>query len=286
MTCPEPPQAFYELLPDSRHTTREGPGAVLLDWLARERVRRIRRLAGARKPVSVLDVGGGACRFANAAARAGFEVSVIEPNEKNRGYARPEVRFVSGFFSPAAVDEKKLPENTFDVVTMWHALEHLPDPAAALRTVERLLKPGGVFYVSVPDIRSLQARLGANDWAYLDVPHHRFHFTRASLDRLAGQVTFEKIRDDRFSAEYDIFGWFQTLMNRTTHAHNYFHNRFKKGRMDMDYVPHPFWTRVVTVLAPLYLAPAVFMSLASWLGRDSSCVEAAYRKPIRTTGGV
>src|SRR5436190_2159200 len=68
-----------------------------------------------------------------------------------------------------------------DAVVLWHVLEHLADPGEALRRIRRWLRPSGALVVAVPNLSSLQARIGGDRWFHQDVPRHRTQFSRAGL---------------------------------------------------------------------------------------------------------
>jgi SAM-dependent methyltransferase len=111
-------------------------------------------------------------------------------------------------------DLETLPADHFDVVTIWHVLEHLPDPARALAQVRRILKPGGLALIEVPNFGGWQGRLGGAAWFHLTVPLHLFHFEKHTLARLLVQNGLVPCRWQTFSLEYDTFGLVQTVLNR------------------------------------------------------------------------
>ena len=82
------------------------------------------------------------------------------------------------------MEEAPIDAGSYDVVTIWHVLEHLDDPGAALERIHSWLRPRGGLLVGVPNLRSLQARLGGDRWYHLDVPRHRVHFTGGGLRAL------------------------------------------------------------------------------------------------------
>lgn len=82
----------------------------------------------------------------------------------------------------------------FDVVRLWHVLEHLPDPAATLRTVRDWLKPGGELIVGIPNIRSAAHRIFRRTWSGLEYPKHLYHFTAPAIERLVQSAGFVQIR--------------------------------------------------------------------------------------------
>jgi SAM-dependent methyltransferase len=105
-------------------------------------------------------------------------------------------------------------DGPFDAITMWHVLEHLPEPLAALERAAELLAPGGRLVVSVPNNDSWQARLGGDDWLHLDIPRHIYHFTPGSLSQLVERAGFRVERIGHFYPEMEILGVLQTGLNR------------------------------------------------------------------------
>src|SRR5208337_4886157 len=83
------------------------------------------------------------------------------------------------------------PEKYFDLVTLWHVLEHMPEPLAALQQVYRLLKPGGRIVIEVPNLASVEAHWLGRHWYHLDVPFHFWHFTPRSLRTMALKAGFQ-----------------------------------------------------------------------------------------------
>ncbi len=97
---------------------------------------------------------------------------------------------------------------------MWHVLEHLPDPAAAIARAAELLRPGGRLLVSVPNVDSLQARLGGERWFHLDLPRHLFHFGPRSLSAMVERAGLQVARIGHFYPEMEVIGLVQTVLNR------------------------------------------------------------------------
>ena len=95
----------------------------------------------------LLDVGTGDGRFLATAQEAGYEVTGTEVSEAGASYARER-----GFeVHLGQIVDLDLPPGSFDVATIWHVLEHVPDPGAVLRKVHSLLRPGGILGVAVPN---------------------------------------------------------------------------------------------------------------------------------------
>ena len=109
----------------------------------------------------------------------------------------------------------KLPENSFDVITFWHVLEHLPQPRAVLERTQKLLRPGGWLFISLPNFDSLQARLFQRHWyAFDDVPRHLYHFSPRPLALLLKENGLKVCKHVFFSSrvnfhclKYSLINW-------------------------------------------------------------------------------
>lgn len=152
-------------------------------------VRLVAAAPGAR--VRICDVGCGDGAFLDAARQTGWDVAGVEINV----YARQRCvdRLGEGVVAPSFA-AARFPDESFDVVTFWHVLEHLPSPASALAEAERILKPGGVLALAVPNFGSLEAFLWRQDWIWVMAPTHFYHFTRPTLARYLARYGFAVVR--------------------------------------------------------------------------------------------
>lgn len=157
----------------------------------------------------VLDIGCGRGDFLIACRRKGWEVAGVEQETA----PIMELRESLGLEVSATSALSSLPEASFDAVTMWHVFEHMAHPRETLRQAHRLLKPGGLLVIEVPNYGSWQARMAPREWFHLDVPRHLLHFERTTLDTMLKAEGFRPDRWGTFSAEYDAFGMLQTFLN-------------------------------------------------------------------------
>jgi len=138
---------------------------------------------------SVLDVGCGSGEFLNSIKHI-YRVEGIEPEPDAVEFARRKL----GLSVQAGIlGEVALAADSHNFVTMWHALEHIPQPLEALEIVHSLLKPEGLLLIAVPNIRSFDAEYYAADWAPLDAPRHLWHFQPDSLTAVAQRAGFNRI---------------------------------------------------------------------------------------------
>jgi SAM-dependent methyltransferase len=108
----------------------------------------------------------------------------------------------------------ELKEGSFEVVTFWHVLEHLPRSQKVLERVRRLLSPGGWVFISLPNLNSLQARLFRRYWyAFDDVPRHLYHFAPRPLEILLGEQDFQDLEHRFFSPIVNIHCLKYSLIN-------------------------------------------------------------------------
>lgn len=129
--------------------------------------------ASGLKAGKILDIGCGTGYFAARMKKSGWDVTGIEPNIKAREFASG--RFGLKVVSPDAISE--LPDKSFDVITMWHVLEHFHDPFSYAKEIIRMLKPGGICVAALPNAGSTDAAFYGEHWAAYDVPRHLWHFT-------------------------------------------------------------------------------------------------------------
>lgn len=132
-------------------------------------VRQVQRVTGLRGG-RMLDVGGGTGHRAAFFQKAGFDCTVLDPDERALRVARERfgLKTISGLLETAG-----LPPGTFDLITFYHVVEHLPEPVKTLQAAGQLLRPGGWVVVLGPVITGWQSRwLGARWIGFTEAPRH------------------------------------------------------------------------------------------------------------------
>lgn len=140
------------------------------------------------KPKSrLLDIGCGTGAYLSFMKTKGFQVDGVENNSKAR-------RICNENHLNVQADEKSFDPNSFDLITLWHVLEHLPNPEKSVLTYHQLLKKEGLLIIAVPNFESHDRFYYQEDWAALDVPRHRWHFTPRGLIKTIEEIGFERIK--------------------------------------------------------------------------------------------
>ena len=149
---------------------------------------------------TLLDVGCGTGDFLKTAKDNNWIVSGIEPNAEARTIANQKTE-------NAVFDIEQLnnfESNSFDVITLWHVLEHLPDLEYQISILKKLLKPKGRLVVAVPNYKSFDASYYNQFWAAYDVPRHLWHLDQNSISKLFASIDMEieQIKPMLFDAFY------------------------------------------------------------------------------------
>lgn len=149
------------------------------------------------KKGNLLDIGAGTGDFLTQAKNAGWNCIGIEPNEKAKN-----ISISKGVSFTNTLEE--LENNSFDVITMWHVLEHVPDLENQIKTLKRLLKPNGTIIIAVPNYKSFDAKHYKSFWAAYDVPRHLWHFSIISIQKLFSKegLQLKKVKPMWFDSFY------------------------------------------------------------------------------------
>ena len=170
----------------SHSNTKKGIVNTLYHWVRSFTLRSKKRLIQKRTMLTtgtLLDVGAGTGAFIHTMQKAGWGVTGLEPDATARQNAKDQ--FSIELHTPDQLYQQ--PSSQFDVITMWHVLEHVHDLHGYLNTFHRILKPKGSLIIAVPNYTSYDADNYAEHWAAYDVPRHLYHFSPPSMDILAEQ---------------------------------------------------------------------------------------------------
>lgn len=148
----------------------------------------------------ILDIGCATGQFLHYMAARGWSSTGIEPDDQTRARAIAE-------YGLQVFPERELNAFTpgsFDVITMWHVLEHVSDLNGRIEQIKKLLKPGGTLIVAVPNCEAHDAVTYGAFWAGYDLPRHLYHFTQTDMKWLMEKSGLQiiEIIPMRFDAFY------------------------------------------------------------------------------------
>lgn len=126
---------------------------------------------------SLLDVGAGTGDFLKVAKEKGWDVYGMEPNKSASSLSSEK-----GIQLKSSLSEFE--GKQFDVVTLWHVLEHIPNLEETILQLSNLVKPNGTLIIAVPNFKSYDAKHYGKFWAAFDVPRHLWHFSKKSIESL------------------------------------------------------------------------------------------------------
>jgi 2-polyprenyl-3-methyl-5-hydroxy-6-metoxy-1,4-benzoquinol methylase len=147
---------------------------------------------------SILDVGCGTGMFLEICKNDGWNIEGIEPDEDARKIAEKQLgrTLESNILN-------SLKEKSFDIITMWHVLEHIHKLNETIKWVNKRLNPNGYLIIAVPNYKSKDAQIYQENWAAYDLPRHLYHFSKESLKELMQKNDFEIL--DRRPMYFDSF---------------------------------------------------------------------------------
>ena len=129
----------------------------------------------------LLDIGSGTGDFLSTCNNNGWHVFGVEPNKEARTISENKEE-------TAEHDLSILKEDNFDVITLWHVLEHVENLLEYIDVLKSKLKPNGFLIIAVPNYNSFDANYYKEYWAAYDVPRHLWHFSQTSIKKLFAQV--------------------------------------------------------------------------------------------------
>ena len=134
-------------------------------------------------PTSLLDYGCGTGHFLSYCNNKGLDVYGFEPDDKARDIARQQV-------GKTVESDIQLLNHTYEVITLWHVLEHVSQLSNVMQWLKEKLSGSGRLVIALPNHESYDAKLFKEHWAALDVPRHLYHFSKDSFKELTNKYGF------------------------------------------------------------------------------------------------
>ncbi|MBA4300747.1 Methyltransferase domain-containing protein [Algoriphagus alkaliphilus] len=161
---------------------------------------------------TLLDFGSGKGQFLTVAKEMGWKGIGIETARERAAFAMEKygVEVLSELYHGGIIGS-----GTFDLITLNHVLEHLPDPLNLVQELlEQNLAPNGLVYIEVPRSDSWQAKLAGANWIHWDIPRHLTHWTERGLEHEFSKIGFQKVDSRRFSIHLGVLGMLQALLSK------------------------------------------------------------------------
>ena len=236
------------------------------------RLRTIERLAPDLTVGRVLDIGSGKARFLRCALAQGWQATGLEPVrladktvEEGQG-----LTIVRDYLRADLWESEQ-----FDLITLWHVLEHLPDPLWAMQVAHNWLKKDGAIALAMPNLDSWQAKIGKGVWFHLDPPRHLHHFTPPTLKKLLEAAGFVDVKFVFPLFGLNVLGMPMTVLNRLGFSPNLLYNFLKRNRAGLPSSKGRLTIEAIlsTLALALLSAPLFFLTLAeSLLGHGGTMI--------------
>jgi SAM-dependent methyltransferase len=186
-----------------------------LRTIARPERYRLEPILSRKAGGDLLEIGPWIGVFSINAKDCGFKVDTIEMNPAAAKFLRDVARVgvVESDDPATALEQPKL----YDVITLWHSLEHLRRPWNVLQAAARRLKPGGILLVAIPNISSNQFETMGEWWLHLDAPRHLYFWPPEALQGLAtscGLTMLELSTEDRLSKILERNAWVHRIREK------------------------------------------------------------------------
>ena len=159
---------------------------------------RIRFFRGLRRQGRVLDIGCGNGYFLAACRYKGYEVQGIDVSDWAIQYATQKLGILA---HAGEINTVTLSPQSFDIITMWHFLEHTRDPRQTILKVKNWMKKDGIMIIDVPNYESTDARKNWKNWIGWQLPYHFYHFNPKALKILVEMCGFHIVKTKNYHSE-------------------------------------------------------------------------------------
>jgi 2-polyprenyl-3-methyl-5-hydroxy-6-metoxy-1,4-benzoquinol methylase len=137
-----------------------------------------------KKSGDILDFGCGTGEFLYTLQKSGWKTTGVEPSNTAREKAKESTQHT------IAKNLDEISNQSFDVITAWHVLEHVPDLTDTLHKLKAMIRKNGMIIIAVPNYESYDGLVYKNHWAGYDVPRHLWHFSKKSMNQLLANQGF------------------------------------------------------------------------------------------------
>lgn len=252
-------------------TKFQGPVERVIQWFRGGRARAAARLTGGKG--RVLDIGCGNGGFLRELSALGpFEIHGIElpGGSADRAAKVPGLKL-----QQKPLEDGDYPVASFDLITLFHVIEHLPEPGKLFPQAARLLKPGGHLVISLPNCASWQAALCGQHWLHWDPPRHLWLSPPSALETRATAAGLRLVASHHLSLEQNPFGVLQGVLNKFF-PRDRLYNWLKRKGSAARAAGLPWPDLIVTLFIGF---PCVLFSLLEALFRRGGTMELRFQRP-------
>ena len=219
----------------------------------------------------VLDIGCAEGRLLKSFLNMGCRCYGVEHKNypESRFLCRDQISYTQG-----ELETIELPEKSFDLIFLWHVLEHVNNPDAVINRAYKLLNENGLLVIAVPNFSSIEARLFKQLWFHLDVPWHKYHFTEKSVKYLVEKKHFVIIKNTTFCIEQNVFGLVQSFLNYMGWPKNELYEAIK-GNLKYQRV---FFLSIQVIVSCALFIPCLFLSLYESKKKTGSVLKIILKK--------
>ena len=236
-----------------------------------------------KNKATLLDVGCGKGQFINFLKKKGWSVFGTEFSSLSAKAAEKIVGKDSIFVSNNINEFKNININ-FEIVTLWHVLEHFENPKKLIQIIDEKLNNKGFIVIEVPNFNSLQRIIDKSNWIHLECPRHVSHFTKKSLLNLFDDKRFKLLKISTFSIEYGFYGMLQSLLNLFTPVPNYLFSIIRSKKAKINKIPL-FKNYLSLLISIILIIPLMFLSifleLFSVIFKKGGIIKVVLKKEIK-----
>ena len=233
-----------------------------------------------RSDVKLLDVGCGKGQFIHFLKKKGWSVYGTEFSSTSAEAAKKRVGD-NAIFVNNDLDELKNININFNIITLWHVLEHLKNPKKLINLIDEKLINKGFVVIEVPNFNSLQRFIDKNNWILLECPRHVSHFTKKSLLNLFDNKKFNLVKISTFSLEFGFYGMLQSLLNLFLPIPNYLFSliRSRNAKISKDPLIKNYlsFILIIILIIPLSII-SFFLELLSVFFKKGGVIKIVLQK--------
>ena len=231
--------------------------SIYRKFALRDHIAFITKAAGNRTGLDVLDVGCGSGTLLGLLKHRGFHTTGVDFSAEAAKIAAIEN---SVDVAVGSLEDAHFPDQAFDMVTLFHVMEHVSNPRVVLAEVVRVLKPDGVMILQVPNIESWQFKIFGARWYGLDIPRHLIDYSRNSMLKLLADSGFVvtrvrhfNLRDNAPALISSVFPSLDPVSRSVRHR-----KRNIRESRPVEWVRHLAYLLLVTCAYPVVLLESAF----------------------------